>query len=593
MNLIDRWLGMPDMAGLNWKGRAIERALMVGRHVRLTGPSIARLWRETAWALHRSAVTQKTRWAAARSRARTVPQPEVRTPGQSERRTRLPSPLQTPTRRADRPSTPPWMADCVERRILHLGNILNNGYLNAKFLRRRGWLADSVTVDYRHVQAQPEWEEVPIVDPKLPHFAPDWSRVDLAGYRRVPWFCDPTLDEIVSVAAWMSTAKQASDGAWEPPPAPAPARFRLRRPLERAAGVIAGAFSREALGIELIEQFAAVYPDRADQLTVHDVAEFRPRALAHGPLFDIYPLVQAYSLDPILPMLNNPQQPLICFEHGTMRDFPFEDSARGRLYALALKRAERVFITNADCNRSAERLGLTNYTFVPHPVDEQLYRPVPASPLGERLRREHRCDHIFLAPARHHWKHCPPSFENSWLKRNDILIRALGRLFAARPALRALVVFFEWGSEVDLSKQLIAECGFADRVRWEPIASKPVMREYYNAADIVFDQFNDGIGTFGTVVPESLASGKPVVLNYKEALHHWCFPELPPALNAASEDAIIAHTTRLLDDEPCRLALGARGRDWFLRNHSSTLVADRMIDVYLAIADRYGWKWRH
>lgn len=492
------------------------------------------------------------------------------------------------------------------RRILHLGNILNNGYLNAKFLRRRGWAAESVTVDYHHVQAQPEWEEVAITSPTLDHFNPDWSRIELGGYRRVDWFHDVSRADIPLLAESIRLGKPSGrrgDLLNRRVPSVPSGPSAVRRVLERLGVMRLGRAARGRARIldertngdgttpQLIDDFRATYPDRADQLTELDIVEARPNALAHRPLFAQFPLVQAYSLDPIHVMLNDPRQPLICFEHGTMREFPFEDSARGRLYSLALKKAERVFITNADCNRSAERLGLNNYTFLPHPVDETLYAPA-SSPLGARLRQEHNADYVFVAPARHHWKHCPPGLKNSWFKRNDILIGALGRLFAARPSMKALVVFFEWGKEVELSKELIAGVGIADRVRWEPIASKPVMREFYNAADIVFDQFNDGIGTFGTVVPEALASGKPVLLNYKEELHHWCFPELPPALNAATEDQIVGHVERLIDNEPYRRAVGERGRDWFLRNHSSSLVANRMIDVYLDIADRRGWRWR-
>lgn len=496
------------------------------------------------------------------------------------------------------------------RRILHLGNILNNGYLNAKFLRRRGWAADSVTIDYRHVQGQPEWEEVPIINPDLAHFDPDWSRVDLGGYQRVDWFHDVGLADIGLLAKQIARGLPSGRGGDRLPREAdgtarqtASSRVRVRRILDRVGLLRIGrATWRRARRVDevltgdgtsdrLVAEFAAAYPSRTDRLTPLDVIEYKERSLAHRPLFALYPLVQAYSLDPIYAMVNDPAQPLICFEHGTMREFPFEASARGRLYSLALKKAARVFITNADCNQAAERLGLTNYQFVPHPVDEELYRPAE-SPLRARLQQEHACQHIFVAPARHHWKHCPPGLENSWFKRNDILIRALGRLFTARPSLAALVVFFEWGQEVQESKGLIAACGFADRVRWEPIASKPVMREYYNAADIVFDQFNAGIGTFGTVVPEALASAKPVILNYRKELHTWCFPELPPALDAATEDAIVDRVGRLLDDEGYRRAVGEHGRAWFLRHHSSSIVASRMIDAYLEIADRHGWPWR-
>ena len=108
----------------------------------------------------------------------------------------------------------------------------------------------------------------------------------------------------------------------------------------------------------------------------------------------------------------------------------------------------------------------------------------------------------------------------------------------------------------------------------------------------MFDQFNSGIGTFGTVVPEALASAKPVILNYRKELHTWCFPELPPALDAATEEAIVDRVVRLLDDASYRRALGEQGRDWFMRHHSSSLVASRMIDVYLDIAERHRWHWR-
>ena len=498
------------------------------------------------------------------------------------------------------------------KRVLHLGNILNNGYLNAKFLRRVGWSADSVSVDYRHVQAQPEWEDVAFTNLGVDHFNPDWTGVDLGPYRRVDWFHDVDFADLGLLAQQIALGRPSgrhgellprhpsTPAAVTEPPSRTRARaviesvglLRLARATLRRARVLREqAAPGESTAQKLVDAFAAAYPHREDQLTLADVIEYQQRSLGHGPLLRLYPIVQAYALDPIYPLINDASQPLVCFEHGTLRDFPFEKSARGRLYALAVKHAEQVLITNADCNRAADRLGLTNYRFVPHPVDESMHTPGD-SPLRERLKREHRVDHLLVAPARHHWKHCPPGLETSWFKRNDILIRGLGRFFAARPHTRALVVFFEWGQEVALSKQLIAECGIAERVRWEPIASKPVIHEYYNAADIVFDQFNDGIGTFGGVVPESLATGTPVMLNYKKELHHWCFPELPPLVDAKTDEDVANATMALLDDESYRRQLGEQGLRWFRRYHSSQVVTQILTDVYDEIAERRGWTWR-
>ncbi|MBI3180432.1 MAG: hypothetical protein HYZ27_12270, partial [Deltaproteobacteria bacterium] len=44
-------------------------------------------------------------------------------------------------------------------KVLHVGNIANNAYNNAKFLRRAGIDASVLVYDYTHVMGQPEWED--------------------------------------------------------------------------------------------------------------------------------------------------------------------------------------------------------------------------------------------------------------------------------------------------------------------------------------------------------------------------------------------------------------------------------------------------
>jgi glycosyltransferase involved in cell wall biosynthesis len=495
----------------------------------------------------------------------------------------------------------------VTPRVLHLGNILNNGYLNAKVLRQHGWPADAVGVDYWHVQGQPEWDEVEIVDPSLDHFNPDWTRVDLHGFQRPWWFHDPLLAQIPEAAEHL---RRREPGNYHGMPPTGSAALplvepRWKRGLRRAAGLLgvggAGRAAKQrarraaltrADDVEwqaLIDEFARHYPAWTKQLTAQDIADHSERALAHRPLLDLYALVQGSGLDPINVLIARPDLPFVCYEHGTMRDFPFEDSARGRLYALALKKAQHIIITNQDANLSAERLGLTRYSFIPHVVDEAIFRPTP-SKRRAWLLQQYGCTSLVLGPARHHWKHAPPGMENSWFKRNDIAIRGLGRLFRQRPNLKTLVVFFEWGQEVALSKALIKECGFEHRVRWEPISSKPVMADLYNAADVVLDQFND-IGVFGTVVPESLACGRPVVLNFKREQHIWCYGEPPPCIDARTEEQVAAKVGELLEDDKMREQLGQQSLDWFQRHHSTDVVAKRHVAVYQAIAERLGWKW--
>lgn len=496
----------------------------------------------------------------------------------------------------------------MNQRVLHLGNILNNGYLNAKVLRRRGWPADAVGVDYWHVQGQPEWDEVEIIDPKIDHFNPDWSKVDLKGFTRPWWYHDPLLAQLPEAAEHLRR-KEAADYRRVPPTGTAAAHKAdpLWRRILRRALIPMGMIEARRAAMQqrrlaemrqrddvtwrnLVNEFAHHYPDWPKKLSPQDIADQSARALWHRPLFDLYPLVQGSGLDPINVLIARPDLPFVCYEHGTMRDFPYEDSARGRLYALALKKAQRVIITNQDANLSAARLGITNYTFIPHVVDETIFRPFE-SQRRQGLLQQYGCDSIVLAPARHHWKHAPPGMENSWFKRNDIAIRGLGRLFSIKPHLKTLVIFFEWGQEVALSKALIKEFGFEDRVRWEPISSKRVMSDFYNAADVVLDQFND-IGVFGTVVPEALACGKPVLLNFKREQHIWCYGEPPPCVDARAEEQIEARVGELLENPVMRETVGRQGLEWFLTHHSTKVVADGHIGVYLEISNRLGWQWR-
>lgn len=73
-------------------------------------------------------------------------------------------------------------------RILHIGNIANNAYLNAKFLNEAGFDCDVICYDYYHIMGCPEWEEADFDARGLDHFKPDWTAVDLGGYKRPHWF---------------------------------------------------------------------------------------------------------------------------------------------------------------------------------------------------------------------------------------------------------------------------------------------------------------------------------------------------------------------------------------------------------------------
>ncbi|MBM4133211.1 MAG: glycosyltransferase [Nitrospira sp.] len=432
-------------------------------------------------------------------------------------------------------------------RVLHIGNIANNAYNNAKFLRRKGVEADVLCYDYTHVMGQPEWEDAEFEgDPD--EFNPRWEQVDLKGFRRPAWFLQEELASHVP-----GRREQRFKG-----------QFRLER-LVRDPVRWLHVFIKYRL--ESMLSGTEPHPHAVDFFKIYPARKWFQQ------WFEGYDLIQSYATEPIHAMLFATGQPYVAFEHGTMREIPFEASTTGRLLALAYRKANRVLITNPDVLAAAQRLGLTNFQFIPHPVDESKYRPC-SSPLRGELMNRHQTDLILFAPSRHNWA----------LKGNDLLLKAFARFTRQASRHRPILILSDWGQEVDRSRALIESLGIGASILWTPPQNKMKLIAYYNAADVVLDQFT--LGVFGTVTPEAMACGKPVVMHFDRRAHEWCFAEMPPVVPAGTEDEIFTRLVELTDDPARRAAVGQTSREWVIKHHGWELVADRQIAIYRELLQR-------
>jgi len=428
-------------------------------------------------------------------------------------------------------------------RVLHVGNVANNGYINAKLQRRVGVEADALCDEW-HMISQPEWEDAPlepVEDPLAPLMRDDWQRPD--------WVLSPrTWDPRGEGERWLVERVRLALDA----PALAARYAVLRRRYEPL---------RRILGYDL---------RLTDLLRAGAWLNRFERQFGRArELFGRYDVVEAYGIHPILLLLAGQGRPFVAFEHGTLRELPFEDDWYGRLLSLAYRSAARLVITNPDVVASARRLELENTVFIPHPVDEEKYRPGP-SELRAELDAE-GWDFVLVAPSRHDWD----------IKGTDRMLRGFAELVRSRP--RALLLVFEWGLELDRSRALIRELGIEQNVRWSLPLPKLRLIDAYRAADVVLDQFL--IGTFGAVAPEAMACGAPVVMAFEPELHAWCFPEPPPLVDARTAEDIHRTLARLAAEPDERRELGARGREWVERHHGWRLVVDRHLGVYEAVTN--------
>ncbi len=413
------------------------------------------------------------------------------------------------------------------KKQLHLANIANVAYGYSGILRQFGQDASVLCYDLRHILSQPEWYDGDFETPPLQESQFNPRDAVLKPFTPPAWY-----QRIRSQDYWVSDQH----------------RHRRRVLTPDWIATLIHTSRRYGQRWTLTEKDILSYKPLADAMSVN--------------FFPHYDVIFGYAYGAVLPLLAA-IEPYVAVEIGTMRETPFEDSALGRLLALAYRTAPHTIITNADVLSAAHELGIENYTHVPHPVDEDVYTPLPSDQRTTLKKRYCASTYLLVAPARHHWE----------VKANQRYLKAFAKL--VRNGVDATLVLSEWGPDVATSKDLIAAEGISQRVKWlSPLPERALVR-LYNAADLVLDQFG-GYGTFGLIAPKVLSCETPVVLSFDPALHRWCFPEVPPVIGARTEEEICCAVRHYLLHEEARAAQAHQGREWILKHHSKAVVARKV-----------------
>jgi glycosyltransferase involved in cell wall biosynthesis len=276
-------------------------------------------------------------------------------------------------------------------------------------------------------------------------------------------------------------------------------------------------------------------------------------------------VIFSYVLSPIYAMIYG-KLPYISVEIGTMRDLPLDGSLMNKTLWLSYKYSDHVIITNPDNNKLAEEQGITNYTFCPHPLDEDICKPINSNNenlFQKEIREKYNSDMILFAPARQNWK----------IKGNDKYLKAFSLFLKSNK--NASLLIPGWGQEVERSKNLCNELNISNRVFWLAPMSERMLTRYYQSVDIVLDQFQ--LGVFGLITPKAMSCEKPVLTSYNRYHHKWCFPEDPPVVAAQTEkeifQALINFSSRSKRNE-----VGKRSRDWILKYHSKNVIKNKLLE---------------
>ncbi|NJS15778.1 MAG: hypothetical protein HC788_15855 [Sphingopyxis sp.] len=220
-------------------------------------------------------------------------------------------------------------------RILHLGNVANYAYVNAKIMRRLGIEAHVFDPDFYHIMATPEWQEAKFEARFNDQFKPIWRDVDLDGFTRPQWFVQGPFVQALSALAQIQGERQPTKFA--------AAQFNLKLATRRAIDDFGDDGSRFVLAsghplarglrapLTLLSRLCAhLARPQAQTFAVPD--GFPKHALLDPALgaqlanvLSYYDVVQGYTLSAQLAAQVGHPNYVAC-ELGTLRGLPFEVS---------------------------------------------------------------------------------------------------------------------------------------------------------------------------------------------------------------------------------------------------------------------------
>lgn len=462
-------------------------------------------------------------------------------------------------------------------------------YGYAKMLNRLRQPARVACHDMKHLMSQPEWDDLDLNPEDFPNEGNFFENTaDLNGYKRPEWFVQDHIGIRDYIASAIDRPSSGFDGTastllrgiqlslsvskFIPARVRNFGRGKVHEWLDKRRSLNDGGLTAEdweSAQRIIAERIRAISVRSRESpatwaVSLDEAKAFAPQArwLLHK-LHDAE-VVFAYAAAPIYPMLTG-RVPHVAVEIGTIRDLPFEGTAWGNMIGLAYRHADHVLITNPDNIVAAQRLGLTRYSFCPHPVDENVFTCSTSGDLRQDLLNQYGVKHLLIAPARQNWE----------LKGNDIMLA--GFACALKGGLDAQLLIPAWGQEIDRSKALAAQLGIERHVAWLKPMSERGLIKYYQSVDIVLDQFK--LGVFGLTTPKAMACGRPVVCAYDPAPNRWCFPVDPPLMRAASIEEVSTQLLRLVHQPAEVKHLGEESRRWILAYHATDVTVKALVSA--------------
>lgn len=482
-------------------------------------------------------------------------------------------------------------------KILHIGNIAGNAYQAVFFERSIGKESFVVNPDLNHVMSHPIWEEETVdfeldlndintLKSKFPYWQDPSFYIhgslyqcleELAEILRIPENEKVSLIETLTIR-WRSLGSKVNSKVRDLNESRFAliARLKLNNQpdftpnmilkIERFFLIIIGLISRGMLRslmllykLPLAALITLNNPLPASKLKNKDLSQ----------LYYLAPSLKLLSkigrqFDQVV--LYGPWAALAAFEigvkfvsveHGTLRNFIFENHAWARATRLGYSQSKSVLVTNADCLPIAHRekykkivpsIHPFNLEFTNNAFEKRLFLLSSRQPLTQ----------IVLASR--------IQFSNTDdAKGSEISLKAIKMLHEENKDFTFKC--FAYGENLALAHEYIRENRMQNYLTVSsPLSRKPLL-DLFARSLCVLDGFS--LSGIGRIQIESWCVGVPVLSKHDDSLNKYFFSERVPTLNSSTTTDIIKHVNHLVNLSNSQLAEKAQeSRNWFIRYHS-------------------------
>lgn len=150
-------------------------------------------------------------------------------------------------------------------------------------------------------------------------------------------------------------------------------------------------------------------------------------------------------------------------------------------------------------------------------------------------------------------------------KGNQKLIIAFSRVLNKYSNKKIHLILFEYGSDVDRSKQLIKELGIEKSVTWFPIIPRREIMIGISMCDIGVGELDSSYFSYGAIY-EFLAMAKPIIHYRDDSLYEKHYDTMYPMYSANTTDQVEAFLSRLVTNKEEFQETGIMGYKWFIEN---------------------------